>query len=702
MKHYRILPLCLTAAMLLPLLLVPQCVAAGSETYYNSNYLESYAAAASAETALGAVWTQTATTWKVWSPTASSVYVRLYKTGSDTETGAGILATRALQKDSTTGIWALTLEGNFKNVYYTYLVTVNGTTRETQDIYAKAAGVNGTRSMVADLASTDPDGWENDAHVYRQSATEAVVWEVHIRDFSISPTSGVTAANRGKFLAFTQSGTTVNGNGSIATCVNYLVSQGINTVQILPFFDFGSVDETVTNDAANRNWGYDPVNYNVPEGSYSSNPYDGNVRITECKEMIQALHRAGISVVMDVVYNHTYNAVSGVTDSAFSRTVPGYYYRMQSATDYYDGSGCGNVTASDKTMFRKFMIDSVTYWAKEYHIDGFRFDLMGCHDITTMNAIRAALDGLYEDGSGQKILMYGEPWSGGNTGISDGCTQAAAAQLSTRVGMFCDTMRDALKGSADGSDAGWIQGATTLTDRVWEGLTASAGTSTDYPSQVVTYADCHDNLCLWDKIVLANGSVAYTDTNAVFSSQLRLAQTILAVSQGMMFIQAGSEFGRTKLGNSNSYNLSDSVNAINWETLENHTTDAAYFRGLLKIRAAFTPFVRAGSKYVVTNLTGCSANVIAFTVPNTASGEWSAAAVLLNNAATVQTVSGLSGTWYLLADGTTAGTTALQTLTSGTYTIPAYGCAILVQAINVSKGIHTVPAQYSGLQACLY
>ena len=406
MKFKKTLSLVLSALMVMSSAVVAASAASdGSEevgAYSNQNYLETQANNAYNEANLGATYTPASTTFKTWSPDATSVKVKLYKTGSDNESGAGVIGEYAMTKNTTTGVWSTTLTGDHKNQYYTYIVNVKGATNETQDVYSKATGVNGKRSMVVDLDSTDPDDWNNDSHVFFNAAQEAVVWEVHVRDFSIAENSGVSEDNMGKYLAFAEGGTKLNGDANgISTCVDYLVEQGINCVQLQPVYDFESVDEDAGASSTNRNWGYDPQNYNVPEGSYSSNPYDGNVRIKEFKQMIQALHDRGISVVMDVVYNHTYS-----TASCFNKTVPGYYYRMKSSTAYSNGSGCGNETASDKKMFRKYMIESCRYWVDEYHIDGFRFDLMGLHDITTMNAIRSNLDQV-----STKILMYGEPWA---------------------------------------------------------------------------------------------------------------------------------------------------------------------------------------------------------------------------------------------------------------------------------------------------
>ncbi|MGN1130065.1 MAG: alpha-amylase family glycosyl hydrolase, partial [Ruminococcus sp.] len=329
---------------------------------------------------LGATYTPEATTFKVWAPTATSVDLNLFATGSDGEEGAEDLGVYSLEKvmdgEKFTGVWSTVIEGDRKNVYYTYTVTaanVTGkktTTKETQDVYSIATGVNGKRSMVCDLADTNPEGWENDKHVVLDKSTESSVWEIHVKDFTYAENSGVSEANRGKYLGFTETGTTLNGKGDTATCIDYLKELGITTVQINPFYDFGSVNEAGSD--SQFNWGYDPVNYNVPEGSYSTNPYDGNVRIKECKAMIKALHDAGISVVMDVVYNHTYSY-----DSCFEAMVPNYYYRMTASGTYSNGSGCGNETATERRMYRNYVIQSCMYWINEYHIDGFRFDLMG-------------------------------------------------------------------------------------------------------------------------------------------------------------------------------------------------------------------------------------------------------------------------------------------------------------------------------------
>ncbi|MCH5297948.1 MAG: type I pullulanase [Ruminococcus sp.] len=644
-------------------------------SYYNGSYLESYASAAYNESNLGATYSKASTTFKTWSPDASSVKVKIYATGSDSESGAGVIGTYDLTKNSTTGVWSTTVSGDLKNKYYTYIINVKGSTNETQDVYSKAAGVNGNRSMIVDLDSTDPQDWDSDKHVLFDSASEAVVWEVHVRDFSASSTSGVSEQNQGKYLAFTEGGTTLNSDTSanaVSTGIDYLVEQGINCVQLMPVYDFASVDESIASSSSNRNWGYDPQNYNVPEGSYSSNPYDGNTRITEFKQMIQALHDRGISVVMDVVYNHTYS-----TDSCFNRTVPGYYYRMTSSSAYSNGSGCGNETASDKLMYRKYMIESIKYWAEEYHIDGFRFDLMGIHDIDTMNAIRSALDGLYSDGSGKKILMYGEPWTGGTVAISDGCTQSKASSLDSRVGMFCDSYRDAIKGGTDDATKGFVQGNNDKTGTVVNGVKGK-GFSAKAPSQTIAYADAHDNLILWDKIVKSNGSTSWDSTSSAYKGQMQEVMGLILTSQGIPFMTAGSEFCRTKQGDHNSYKSSDSINNIDWTRVSTYADVAAYYKGLLQIRENYTPM--KSSTFNTPTFQSEWGYVVAYTYSNNKSNEWGKVCVLVNSGTQAYSITLDGSGWTVVADGKTAGLKSLGTVSGNTYSVPARSACVLVQS----------------------
>lgn len=628
---------------------------------------------------LGASYSKKATTFKVWSPNAVSVRVNIFEHGSDNEGDAGSIMSRAMSLDKTTGVWSVTINGDLLNKYYTYSVTHGKTTKETADVYAKACGVNGQRSMVVDLSTTNPDGWENDKHVLVQNQTDASVWEISVADFSSSESSGVSEANRGKYLAFTEEGTTVNGvQGASSTCIDYLKKLGVKYVQIMPFYDFGSVDEN-KNIMDQYNWGYDPVNYNCPEGSYSTNPKKGEVRIKECKQMIQALHNAGIGVIMDVVYNHTYTS-----DSWFQRTVPNYYYRMNSDGTFSNGSGCSNDTASEHLMFRKYMIDSVTYWASEYHIDGFRFDLMGLHDVTTMNSIRTALDNLYADGSGSQILMYGEAWDMA-TNCDEGtvlASQKNLKQLSDRIGAFDDTIRDAIKGSTGGTDGAFVQEGSRRAN-LKTGIAGQSDTTTGWanvPSQCVTYASCHDNLCLYDKLV---GSVygadgKYRKRYEDLVAMNKLSAAIVITSQGIPFSLGGEEFCRSKDGDENSYASSRKENMLDWENVDLYSDVIEYYRGLYKIRDAFAAFSdsTAATANSLTYLSDVPKGVMGYTINNTESGKWSQMCVIFNGSDSAQNVTA-KGDWVVLADNKTAGLRNIKNVTNSVK-VEAHSAVIMV------------------------
>ena len=588
---------------------------------------------------LGASYSKKATTFKVWSPNAASVRVNIFEHGSDNEGDAGSIMSRAMSLDKTTGVWSVTINGDLLNKYYTYSVTHGKTTKETADVYAKACGVNGQRSMVVDLSTTNPDGWENDKHVLVQNQTDASVWEISVADFSSSESSGVSEANRGKYLAFTEEGTTVNGvQGASSTCVDYLKKLGVKYVQIMPFYDFGSVDES-KNIMDQYNWGYDPVNYNCPEGSYSTNPKKGEVRIKECKQMIQALHNAGIGVIMDVVYNHTYTS-----DSWLQRTVPNYYYRMNNDGTFSNGSGCSNDTASEHLMFRKYMIDSVTYWASEYHIDGFRFDLMGLHDVTTMNS--------------------------------------NLKQLSDRIGAFDDTIRDAIKGSTGGTDGAFVQEGSRRAN-LKTGIAGQSDTTTGWanvPSQCVTYASCHDNLCLYDKLV---GSVygadgKYRKRYEDLVAMNKLSAAIVITSQGIPFSLGGEEFCRSKDGDENSYASSRKENMLDWENVDLYSDVIEYYRGLYKIRDAFAAFSDSTAETAnsLTYLSDVPKGVMGYTINNTESGKWSQMCVIFNGSDSAQNVTA-KGDWVVLADNKTAGLRNIKNVTNSVK-VEAHSAVIMV------------------------
>ena len=617
--------------------------------------------------------------FKVWSPDATEVRVQLFKTGSDNEPGAQKLESYSLKHDNQTGIWSVTVFGDLKNLYYTYLVTVNGTTRETQDVYSKAVGVNGKRSMVCDMESTNPAGWNADKHVFVKNSTDAIIWEVHVGDFSGSPSSGVSEENRGKYLAFTERGTTLNGEGQIKTCVDYLLDLGITHVHLNPVYDFDSVDESRP-ESEQYNWGYDPANYNVPEGSYSSNPYDGNVRINEFKQMVQALHSAGIGVIMDVVYNHTSS-----TDSCFNRTVPDYYYRKY-GDRFLNSSGCGNVFASEKEMARNYIVNSVVYWANEYHIDGFRFDLMGCIDTTTMNLVRLALDEI-----DPRILIYGEPWTAnlGDNGIAfeDASVKENAHKLSSRIAMFNDSFRNALKGNTDDASIGYIQGNNHNIYYIISGILACSSNTflkwAKKPTQCVTYNSAHDNLTLWDKLLKSSNRDDYDTTDENLIAMNKLSAALVFTSQGIPFILAGEEMARTKHGDHNSYRSPLSTNAIDWNRVRKYRSLVEYYKGLIAIRKSYSPLREPTTVTVSNTYFETNGRAIAYTVPNITHGEWDMMAILFNNGhepakITLKSHTTLPHSWVIIATYDKSGFEEIKRVDGNDINIPPMSALILV------------------------
>ena len=707
-------------SLVLSLLIVMAMMTAGvvSSSAAENKYSEA-AMALDAEFAydgeLGAVYSPESTTFKVWSPLAEKVVLNRYTTGSDAEDGAAVISNTEMEKlmdgDKFTGVWTLTVDGDIKNTYYTYSITqapsiLGGTavTKETQDIYSLAVGVNGDRSMVVDLDATDPEGWDSDAHVFVEHQTDASIWEVQVKDFSYNENSGVSAENRGKYLAFTETGTTLNGEGNIATCIDYLKSLGITHVQINPFYDFATVNEAIGDDTQ-FNWGYDPKNYGVPEGSFSSDPFDGNVRIKECKAMIKALHDAGIGVIMDVVYNHTYSV-----DSSFTASVPQYYYRMSSAGAYSNQSGCGNDTASERAMYRKYMREMLKYWTNEYHIDGYRFDLMGVHDGETMNLIRKDMDEI-----DSRILMYGEGWGGSTIfdpktctgGEVYGTTQSNASKIDLRIGFFNDVIRDGIKGGVfDGPTAGgYVSGAFINSTKVTSGIRANSFPKNQNwtamaPTQCVTYCSCHDNNTLYDKLVAVNVGVT-ADYRARYKDVIRqnkLAAAIVESSQGINFFLAGEEMGRSKDGDENSYKSPADENMMDWSQLVTNADLVSYYKGMLEIRKVFSPF-RAATRdedddsfdYNWTSLTGGSARIIAYTVDNTASNEWSKVAVMFNSqekdgSVTLKDENVTEDTeWVIIANGDEAGITKIGENKGKTFKVPGQCAVIAVEKSTYEK-----------------
>ncbi|MBQ3601659.1 MAG: starch-binding protein, partial [Lachnospiraceae bacterium] len=608
---------------------------------------------------------------------------------------------------------------------------------EAVDPYAKAVGVNGKRGMVVDLDSTDPTGWDKNYKREKTNLSDIVVWEVHVRDFSIDVSSGVSDENRGKYKAFTES-TTVNGEGKIASCVDYLKEAGVTHVQILPMYDYGGIDETtVTNKLSedNYNWGYNPENYNAPEGSYSSNPYDGNTRITEMKQMIQALHDAGIKVIMDVVYNHTY----ATKDSNFNKIMPDYYYKLTQSGKtvlYNDESGCGNATRSGAKMYDKYMRDSLKYWAEEYNLDGFRFDLMGIHDAQTMNNIRADLDATFGEDT---IVMYGEGWTGAGYEETS-AYKTYARNLDEGIGYFNDQIRDAIKGETSETKAkqiGFVQqnygveGLYTDYEKfptsVFGGIMGSVGKNTsewwmwraywsDTSARVLSYDSCHDNMTLWDKLVQSVGGTDFNATDSQYVEMNRLTAGYLLTAHGGVFLHAGEEFARTKNGEENSYNVGDFVNKLDWTRVGSYADLVTYYHGMIDVRKAFSGFRNVytetgdlveentetgffnkvnGSNLTeikeFTNVVGgknaedqiqSTVNTIGYYLSNDVKGEWNQVAVLLNNTLEEKTVS-LSATdgstqWVLVSDGLKASVKGVSTTEGNTITVPRKSVVVAV------------------------
>ena len=626
-------------------------------------------------TDLGANYTPAATTFKLWAPTAAAVTVELFATGTDEEPGARHLGGHALTWERE-GVWSLTLEGDWKNTYYLYhLQFHDGRTTEAVDPYARSAGANGKRAMVLDLAAAAPDGWAEDARPVIPAHARSV-WEVHVADFSADEHSGVPAEYRGKFMGFVPADTTLDGDGVHPTCLNYVKKLGVSHVQLQPIFDYETVDESRPD--GGYNWGYDPQNYNVPEGSFATDPFHGEVRVKECRAMVAALHKAGLAVVMDVVYNHTYHS-----DSNLERTVPGYWNRRWPNDQMTNGSGCGCDLASERPMVRKYLVDSVLYWAKEYHIDGFRFDLMALEDVDTMNAIRAALDELP---GGQDILLYGEPWQGGSTHFEGGARPAdkrALDVLSDRIGFFCDDTRDSIKGNVfDAANAGYVNGAPQHGYEVLHSIGAwRSGQHGFWPKQagqVVQYISAHDNLTLWDKLAAVGRRWDYDAPDTELLAQNRLAAGIYLTCQGLPFMQAGEEWGRTKHGDHNSYKGPLETNRLDWTRAHRpeFATLTDFYRGMLAIRRA-CPHLAGAYGEPEPFILALPGWLIGFVPENSDSDAASPVVVYYNPERTHQWVSLPHGSWRKLSDGVHAGTTPFGPIFRDALELPPVSVTVL-------------------------
>jgi pullulanase len=597
---------------------------------------------------LGINYSPQQTVFKVWAPKATAVKLRLYEAGN----GGGAISAFDMEKDIN-GAWKLTLKGDFKNKYYTFQVMQDGSwLMERPDIYARAVGVNGLRGMVADMASTTPPGWASDKKPALKNFTDIILYELHIRDISVSPSSGVV--HKGKFLGLAETGT--KSPDGEATGLDHIKQLGVTHVHLLPSFDFNSVDETRP-DAKQYNWGYDPFNYNVPEGSYSTNPYDGNTRIKEFKQMVQTLHKNGLRVILDVVYNHT----SDIKNSNFSQFAPGYFYRLNADGTYANGTGCGNEVASERAMVRKFMIESVLYWAKEYHLDGFRFDLMGVHDIETMNQISNALHQI-----DPTIFIYGEGWAAGNTPFPESA-RAVKANIAkvNQVAVFSDDIRDGLHGGWDNlKEKGFVSGNAAMAESIKFGIVASTpNTQINYkavnyskapwatePYQTITYASCHDDNTLFDRLKISNPATS----EAGLIKMDKLANAIVLTSQGVAFLHSGAELLRTKQGVANSFNLPDSINQIDWGRKTKYKEVFNYYKGLVALRRNHPAFRMPSTAMIQQNLKFKEygeAGLISYVIANHANGDtWKNIMVVLNGGSSVKTITLPVGKWTLVAD----------------------------------------------------
>jgi pullulanase len=569
------------------------------------------------------------TTIRLWAPTATFVLFRTYDQGY-----SGKLLEVYQMKASVSGTWELEIMGDYHGIYYTIQCMVDGKWMdEIPDPSAFAVGVNGRRGMICDFSRTNPLGWQNDRRILPENYTDLVLYELHVRDFSIDEYSGIL--NKGKYLAFTERGT--RSPEGIKTGIDHLIEMGITHVHLLPVFDFLTVNE-MHHDRNEYNWGYDPLNFNAPEGSYSTNPYDGAVRIREFKLMVKALHEAGIGVIMDVVYNHT----GLINHSYFNQTVPGYYYRQRKNGTFSDASGCGTEIASEREMVRKYMIDSLKFWAEEYHIDGFRFDLMGVYDIETMNKIRKELDSI-DPG----IIIYGEGWTGGESPMDEEkrAVKSNAPKLN-RIAVFNDDFRDALKGGwGDIKTIGFASGQTLNEESVKYGIVGATNhpqiiynyvATTKWawslsPNQSINYASCHDNYTLYDKMKFSRPDVSLFD----IARMVCLAGGILLTSQGVPFLHAGIEMLRTKRGHGNSYKSGDDINQIDWsrKALFSYVTD--FFRKIIAIRRKHPAFRITHTELIQKHLKFSEhymPGVIAYELADHANGdEWKYIQLIFNN-----------------------------------------------------------------------
>ena len=632
---------------------------------------------------LGATWTQDKTTFRVWAPTATAVMVNLYETGDPAE--PDLIDQLEMSKD-VNGTWVLEKSGDLNGVYYTYQVDVEGKTVEACDPYARTTGVNGRRAMVIDLSSTNPEGWENDKDPhYDDGITDAVIYELHVRDLSVDNSSGIQ--NKGKFLGLIETGTT-NSLG-VPTGLDHIKNLGVTHIHLLPSYDYGSIDEANLQEN-NFNWGYDPQNYNVPEGSYSTDPFNGEVRVKEFKQMVKVLHDNGISVIMDVVYNHVYDAKG----FCFNQIVPGFFSRITPMGNYSAGSGCGNDTASEREMVKKYIVDSVNYWADEYHIDGFRFDLVGLIDTETVNEVVKTVHETHPN-----VIFYGEGWTMDTEMTKEGYTMATQrnSDETPNFAYFSDTIRDAIRGPMTNvTQPGYCSGGSGFGGNIascFKGMPSWCKT----PTQTINYASCHDNNALFDRIIMAT-------PDASFENRVRmnnLAAAIVMTSQGTPLFQAGEEMLRSKplpdgTYDHNSYKSPDSVNSLKWNDLnqELYQDTYRYYQGLIAFRKAHPALRMTDPEQVQQSITAIpdpKSSTLAFEIAGGVNGEESDGMYVIFNPRSEAAEMVLpEGQWTVYINGEDAGTTPLNVV-EGTVSVDPISAMVLVkEAIPAEEHIESL------------
>ncbi|MBW6409326.1 type I pullulanase [Clostridium weizhouense] len=634
---------------------------------------------------LGAIYSTHKTQFILWAPTSTQVKVILYYNN--------ITEIINMEKEEM-GIWCIEVEGDLNGVYYNYIVTNNGIEKEVVDPYAKAVGVNGNRGMVVDLEATNPVGWDHDTKPKLIDSTDSIIYEIHVRDFSISKTSGIASKLRGKYSGICEHRTTIPETKE-KTGLDYLIDLGITHVHLMPVFDYATVDESKF-DPKDYNWGYDPKNYNVPEGSYAINPFSGAERIKEFKKMIQELHKSGIRIVMDVVYNHTYRT----HNSNFNLIVPNYYYRQNPDGSFSNGSGCGNEFASERKMVRKFIIDSILYWANEYHIDGFRFDLMGLYDIEMIKEIRRKLDLIDES-----IILYGEGWTGGSSPLPE-WDRSLKYNISKygdmQMAAFSDDIRDGVKGNVfDANSVGFVNGANGLEETIKFGVVASVKHDqinydrsiyskfpwANEPYQSINYMSAHDNYTLWDKLCIGSKNYSKEELKSIN----KLSAGILFTSQGLVFFQAGEEFLRSKVNedgsiNHNSYNSPDSVNALDWNRILKYKDVVDYYKGLIRLRKAHKCFrmttgedIRENLRFLERGINFYEDRVVAFSIKEYLTDLYCNDIVVVYNANKNSVEVNLNEKgWSVVVNEHAAGNIQLQYIDSDKVSVAGISCYVLI------------------------